>query len=815
MAKRDKLYLVGNAHLDPVWQWRWQEGSMEAKATIRSALDRMNEFPEFRFVCSSASVYQWVEEFAPEMFQEVKRRVDEGRFIIVGGWFVQPDCNMPSGEAFSRQSLYSQRYFKEKLGKTAKIGYNVDSFGHCATLPKILKKSGMDSYIFMRPSPAEKDMDSDVFTWISDDGSAVTTYRILDPYCFRFDTLEALETRIEFLENESRTELPVLPVFYGVGNHGGGPTIKHLEILREYAEKYPDKKLIYSDLSDFFDDVKKDELPEYRGDLQHHASGCYSAVSKIKNDIRRAETSLIAAESYNLLAAKLFGKQYKNLRFKEAWEQVCFCHFHDSFDGCSIKEVYDDAADMLGHAKNIAAIEENNALQSLAWKIDTKDNTLGQPIIIFNPHSFDAEQLVQINGQFNCIKDHNGNIVPSQLVHSTVNECYWRKDTLFSAKVPSFGFSVYYASNVEQLPESDQSAEENFPCAFNPSTSLTANNHDGVMLQNEFLSIKFERYSGYISHIYDKPNDKYLTTDRAAVPVVIDEYYHDAWSHAKNFFTDEMARFSDAEVTVLENGPVRATVKVVNRYNNSTLTQYFSLTANSRKLSVRAHVDWHEKHKMLKIKWPMAVENPKAYYEIPYGIIERPADGEEEPGINWTAVKGTSGGFALINNNTYSSSVKDGTIYHTVVRSPIFGDHGGPRTDESDFTSQGRFDFNYVIMPTADDWCDVIKEGKLLNKGFTYILDTWHDGNLPAAPYSAITIDVDNILVSTIKRSEDSSGTVIRLYETDGKETPFTASGDILPAPICDTITPWSVETYFLKDGETNWKKVLLTEYED
>ena len=164
-------HLIANAHLDPVWQWRWQEGSMEAKATIRSALDRMNEFPEFRFVCSSASVYKWVEEFAPEMFEEVKQRINEGRFIIVGGWFVQPDCNMPSGEAFARQSLYSQRYFKENFGKTATVGYNVDSFGHCATLPKILKKSGMDSYIFMRPSPAEKDLDSDVFTWISDDGS--------------------------------------------------------------------------------------------------------------------------------------------------------------------------------------------------------------------------------------------------------------------------------------------------------------------------------------------------------------------------------------------------------------------------------------------------------------------------------------------------------------------------------------------------------------------------------------------------------------------------------------------------------------------
>lgn len=813
MAKSDKLYLVGNAHLDPVWQWQWQEGSMEAKATIRSALDRMKEFPEFRFVCSSASVYKWVEEFDSEMFEEVKERINEGRFTIVGGWFVQPDCNMPSGEAFARQSLYSQRYFKEKFGKTATVGYNVDSFGHCATLPKILKSSGMDSYIFMRPSPTEKAMDSDVFTWISDDGSSVTTYRILDPYCFKFTTVEELENRVEFLETNSKTDLPVLPIFYGVGNHGGGPTIKHLEILREYAAKHPDKKLIYSDVSDFFTDVLKNNIPEYRGDLQHHASGCYSAVSEIKNDIRRAETSLIAAESYNALSALLCGKEYKNERFHDAWDNVCFCHFHDSFDGCSIKEVYGDSANMLGMAKNIAFVEENNALQTISWKIDTKDDTLGQPVVVFNSHAFDAEELVRVNGQFDTVKDPDGNIIDSQLAYSTVNECYRRQDTLFKAKVPSLGYSVYYVSNAEQT-ENDTAVGESLPRAIPFTSERNSNNHDGVILENEFLRLQFEPHTGYITSYFDKQAEKELISDRAAVPVVIDEYYHDTWSHAKNFFTDEMARFSDAQVTVTENGVLRATVKVVSRYNDSKLTQYFSLVKGENKLYVTANADWHEKHKMLKIKWPMAVENPSAFYEIPFGIIERPADGEEECGINFTAVKGTNGGFALVNNNTYSSSVKDGTIYHTVLRSPIYGDHGGPRTDESEFTSQGRFDFKYIMMPVGDGWSDVVKCGKLLNKGFTNILDTWHKGTLCNKPYSSLKCDCENVIVSALKRSEDNTGIIVRLYETEGKATHFNLSGDILPTVLTDTLKPWSVETYYFKDSEKVWNKVLFTEYE-
>ena len=167
MKNKKQFYLVGNAHLDPVWQWRWQEGSAEAKATIRSALDRMKEFPDFKFVCSSASVFRWIEEFDGDMFEEIKQRVKEGRFVIVGGWHVQPDCNLPSGEGFARQSLYAQRYFKENFGVVAKVGYNVDSFGHNIMLPQILTKSGMNQYLFMRPAPHENDLPSDVFNWVS------------------------------------------------------------------------------------------------------------------------------------------------------------------------------------------------------------------------------------------------------------------------------------------------------------------------------------------------------------------------------------------------------------------------------------------------------------------------------------------------------------------------------------------------------------------------------------------------------------------------------------------------------------------------
>ena len=765
------------------------------------------------------------------MFEEIKERVAEGRFIIVGGWHVQPDCNLPSGEAFARQSLYAQRYFHKTFGITARVGYNVDSFGHNGMMPQILRKSGMDCYIFMRPGPHEKELDSDIFEWVSPDGSSVTTYRLHHSYCNNFESAEDLEETIAKMNNSARTALPILPVFYGVGNHGGGPTIRNLELLREYAQKEGAPELIYSDIQDFFDDARScgAGIPKLYDDLQHHAAGCYSTVTRIKNGIRRAEQELICAESFQVLAGSLCAKKHRTARFREAWENVCFCHFHDSMDGCSIREVYDNAANMIGMARNIAAVEENNALQTLSWIIDTDDRSKGLPVVVFNPHSFDAVQKVQINRPAACVSDADGQTVLSQQVHASSYECYMKKDTLFEARVPALGYAVYYLS--DDLPGEDSATAERtaasageaaptVPAADQPCTRAlpwtghrTANEHGGTILENDCYRIQFELYSGYITSFIDKQTGQEIISDRAAVPVVIDEYYHDTWSHARNFFTDRMARFSDAAVSVTENGPLRATVKVVSRYNASTLTQYFSLTAGSDRLEVRAHIDWHEKHKMLKLAWPMAVQEPKAYYEIPFGVIERPADGEEEPGLTWTAVKGTDGGFALLNNNTYSSSVKGNTIYQTILRSPIYGDHGGPRTEESEFTDQGSFEFSYTLMPVTDSWHRVIREARLLNKPFTAFKETWHPGRLSARPYRGLDIDRPNLILSALKYSEDDTGLILRIYETDGQECDFRIDGDVLPRALCGHIKPRSVTTYFLKDSSDTWEEVLFTEF--
>ena len=841
--KIKKFYFVGNAHLDPVWMWRWQEGSCEAKHTLRSALDRIKEFPEFTFVCGASQVFEWVEEFDPAMFEEIKERIAEGRFVIVNGWFVQPDCNRPSGEGFARQSLYGQRYFYEKFGVTARTGYNVDSFGHNANIPQILRKSGMDQYLALRPGPHEMQLPSHVLRWKSPDGSEVLFARILRAYGTTRALVDskgnlkenvvdadALMQRMQEVDNLAGDDCDSAFAFFGVGNHGGGPTSNNLRAIRQIKADHPELTIRISNTHDFFDEQRKryDEIPVLENDLQHHAAGCYSAVSAIKQGVRRAENAMYAAENYALLARNVMGKRSPSAKaFSDAWKNILFAHFHDSLGGCSAKAVYLDEDIFLKETQAFAQRTENNALQSLSWNIDTSDHSKGIPVVVFNPHPFAIEPLVTISKRIEQLYDDAGNEVPSQIVRSEDSRC--RKkigDTVFKAKVPALGWATYWFRGA--IPQ------QGFTPYYYPDTSIKPEYEDKawvetlpsgneytkereLVLENEFLRVELQKHTGYITSIFDKVNGKEQLKGLGAVPVVMDEYGFDTWAHAQTYWNKQVGQFMDAQITTLERGPVRARIKVVSRYNGSTLTQYFTLHQDSRQLEVEAKLDWHEKHKMLKLRFDTAcTEDPHAFYEIPFGVFERPANGEEEPGQSWIAVKQGAEGLALLNDSKYSYSIQGSAMNLTVCRSPYFIDHarGDQNDPESEYTDQGEQTFRYNVLPLAGlGWGEVTQAARLLNQPVTVIMENNHVGKLPSVR-SGLGCDANNIIVTAFKRSEDDSGTVLRAYETEGKETVATFAGAALPAPLTATWKPWSVQTYYLADGETQWKEVLLTEFD-
>ena len=799
--KKQKVYMIGNAHLDPAWVWSWQEGSCEAKATIRSALDRMKEFPDFKFVCSSASVYQWIEDFDPEMFEELKTRAQEGRFIVVGGWKVQPDCNLPNGENFARMSLYSQRYFKEKLGVTAKVGYNVDSFGHNAMMPQILQKSGMKYYVYMRPMEYEKSMKDNIFTWESPDGSQVTAFRINEAYCKRFNAIEELE---KYLDDCSQvyhgTEFMG---YYGVGNHGGGPTIKNIQLIQEYNQKEDGKfELIMADPVEFFEAYEKERtLSVLKDELQHHASGCYAAVSEIKTLMRKGETKLTAAEKFSALAETLTGKSYDTKKIQEGWENLNFLAFHDTMGGCCIKSAFDDSLYMGYEAISIAEKQKNSALQTISWKIDTTDKAHGLPVVLFNPHSFAVEETVAINNHVLSVKDANGKEIPFVNAVSEALSVFERDNAIFRAKIPALGYAVYYYQPSDEFNKVFRS-EGDYGKRAKKSPELS--------LENDILKAVFDEKGAMVS-LFDKRAGKEIL-DGASRVVVIDESEHDTWSHGKNYFDKQIGCFECVTVEKLESNEISETVKVTSVYGNSSLTQYYSLDKDDDTVRVKVKLNWNEKHKLLKFAFPAKTKNSTSVYEIPFGKLERPCNGEEEPTLMWAMVGDEESGLAVLNDSKYSYSVKDNVISLTGIRSPIYCDHGLARGTEANYTDQGVHEFSYALMPaTTQETAKIFQRALLLNTAPTVIMENHHNGYLPIV-YEGMNVDKENVVVSAFKKAEDGDGYILRAYECDGKAVTAKVDCKALGAYAVD-FAPYEVKTLRISNGTIT--EELFTEYSE
>lgn len=789
---KDKtLYMIGNAHLDVVWLWNWQEGLQEVKATFRSALDRMNEDPDFVFSCSSASYYQWVEENCPDMFEEVKARVAEGRWELVGGWWVQPDCNIPCGESFVRQGLYGQRYFLEKFGKKAETGYNVDSFGHNGMLPQILAKCGLKNYAFMRPMPLEKGLPGRVFNWRAPDGSEVLTYRIPYEYC---SGRAALRQNVDRLLCELKDGPASLMLFYGVGNHGGGPTKENLNSIHEMDAEPELPHLKMSRVDSFFNDIRSGVYPVVQDDLQHHASGCYSVNSKVKKDNMTAEQALLAAERWSAITAAIGRLVYPDEAFLRGWHETLFNQFHDTLAGTSIPTAYDDAAMGYGEAKNISARALNNALQAISWDIDIPLDTAMKPIVVFNPHMWEAVMPVELevrgltNDHFR-LEDAQGNVIPAQRIVSeaTVNG---QSRLLFTAKLPSLGYSTF------KLYTNLDAAMEYVPVKATDTT-----------LENDAFKIGFNQATGLMASLFDKKEDlEVLRREGARLDVIEDK--SDAWSHNIFKFDKVKGQMLPVFVRKVEEGPVRSTIRVRSKYNDSYVTQDFRLYQNLPYVEVKTLIDWREEQTMLKLNYHVNFNFRRPTIEIPYGHIEKSANGEEEPGQGFIDMQGEhfkAGkmyGLALVNDCKFSYSMSIDEMAITLLKNAVYAHHDPKELEPSQeyrFMERGIQEMTYLIYPHSGNWKDygLAKRAQEVKKRPISIIETFHEGKLPQTN-SYVSIDKEAITLIALKQAENGQGLVIRGYETTGNEVEALLTVKAMERDIPLRFTPYAIKTVFI-----------------
>lgn len=801
--------MIGNAHIDPVWLWQWQDGFHEAKATFRSALDRMKEYPDFVFVSSSAAIYEWVEQSDPEMFAEIQQRVAEGRWKVVGGWWIEPDCNIPSGESFVRQGLYGQRYFYEKFGVTAKVGYNVDSFGHNGMLPQILKKSGMPYYVFMRPSPHEMGLPSRLFWWESDDGSRVLAFRIAYEYC---SWGKDLQRQISTIASELKEPQTELMCFYGVGNHGGGPTKENIESIHALQEDPQLPELVLASPDDFFADMEQKGAfyPVVHEDLQHHASGCYAAHSGVKRWNRLAENRLLAAEKLSAVAHQVTGTPYAK-EFDRAWKNVLFNQFHDILAGTALEVAYDDARDQYGEALSIADRALNHAIQALAWKIDVQPEAGLVPIVVFNPHAWEVKANIELEiatpkGEEVLVDDQNQQVA-FQMVRSQAT-AGGRSRLSFVADLPPMGYRLYRLVNRPQRKE------------FRPVQA------DQTSMENDRYRIEFDPETGYIRSLFDKVRGCEMFIADAAVPVVYDDP-SDTWSHnVFNFTTTPGEKFTARKVELVEQGPVKAVIRVTSQYGNSTLMQDFTMFNEMDGIEVKALVDWHEKQKALKLRFPVNIHQMKPTSEIPYGHIERMANGEEEPGQSWLDLSGLSRdtsdrvGLSLLNDGKYSYDINVRDIGMTVLRSPIYAHHMPLVPDPDTYYSyidQGVQKFTYTILPHAGSWDEAgtVRRAAELNQPPVALVTTLHNGPLPHCA-SFLAVDQDNLIVSAVKKSEDNDDLIVRVYETAGVSAQGTIRLTGWNRTIQANFTPCEIKTFRVpRDESQPVVEVNLLEWEE
>ena len=405
-------------------------------------------------------------------------------------------------------------------------------------------------------------------------------------------------------------------------------------------------------------------------------------------------------------------------------------------------------------------------------------------MVVFNPHSFPVRSVAQFGNQWiSRVMDSQGNEIPFQLVRASYTDGEHLYKCIFEADVPAYGYAVYYLYHEKQFE------------AASYETKLSAGE---TCLENGKVKITFDKDSGAVSSYLLKESGAEFAGGLLGKAVVCDDFANDTWGHKIFDYNIEIGAFGSGSLELVENGPIRATIKSVVKYGNSVLKRYYSLYNDSEKLTVRTVLDFDEQYKSVKLSFKADVNNSKVTYSMPYGFIEKAANGQEEPSHAWCDIYDESGkGLALLNTGKYSFCSIGNDLRMMIARGCAYLDHYGQRyrDNEMEFLDKGEQEFAYEIVPhTRKVNSELYKASEVLNNPLQTHQETHHDGNLPQV-YSAITVDRENIVVTAVKSAEDGSGIIMRIVETNGTQTTATVDFGALNARFTMSWGPQEIKT--------------------
>jgi alpha-mannosidase len=797
-------HLTGNSHIDAAWLWPWTETVDVVKRTFGTALQLMYEYPQYTYTQSAAVYNEWMAEKYPDMNDEIKKRIKEGRWEIVGGMWVEPDLNMPDGESLVRQLLVGKRWYKQAYGVDVRIGWNPDSFGYTWQLPQIYKKSGVDYFVTQKMTWNDTNqMPFKLFWWESPDGSKVLAYF---PHDYANGDLSPLRLSHDTVQGRERAiGLNDMMDLYGIGDHGGGPTRAildegfHWATPSQPAHVMP--KIQFGLAQPYFSQVEKEIAPDskvwdYKSIAQgykppapvegkiaiptwksemyfEYHRGVMTTQADHKRNMRQSEVQVLDAEKWASLAW-LDGRRYPGNELTEDWKKVLFNQFHDLAAGSGIGIIYKDAQ----RDYDVVRFSTNEVSRHALETVDERVNTQGQgtPVVVYNPLGWVRSGEVNIH-----VETGKGQVGATG---AQVVEVRPEQNTNFSdvklhvLNVPALGYKVVWIGAGKPSPEPAEKA-------------VTAKDAgDSISLENAKLRVVISKQNGCITSLFNKKTS-FETLANGACGNQLQFFKdnpkdYDAWNIDPGTLDVAPMTIEHADSVELLKTE-EPTVRVTSHYGSSKFVQTIGLSAEGDEVNVNNQFDWHESHILLKAAFPLAASGPFATYEIPYGSIDRPTTRNnswekaqfEVPAMRWADLGDGKNGLSVINNTKYGYDAVGNLLRLTLLRSPKWPD---PDAD------MGHQHFQYALYPHTGTWKDAmtVRHGYEYSYPLSGVATINHPGALPAT-HSFASVTPENVVLTAVKKAEDSKGLIFRVYEWAGKDS--TVEFHVPPGATAATVT--------------------------
>jgi alpha-mannosidase len=822
-----RVHLICNAHLDPAWLWELEEGAAEALATFRVAANFCEQYDGFVFNHNESILYEWVQEFDPELFRRIQGLVKAGKWHIMGGWYLQPDCNMPSGESFVRHILVGRSFFREHFDVEPTTAINFDPFGHTRGLVQILAKSGYDSYIHVRPQAEFLELPSDYYRWIGYDGSSVIGCRRPDGY--NTDPGAATARIASTMDREADRDRVL--VLWGVGNHGGGPSRVDVEQIAE-LQRTTDHDIIHSTPESFFTELRAaaESLPECKSDLNPWGPGCYTSQIRIKQKHRRLEADLFSLERMAVHAELAGIADYPRESLDEMQRDLLTSQFHDILPGSSIKPVEEASIRLLDHGLEIAARVKMRLFFGMARTLPAPEEGV-IPVVAYNPGSAEVDGVWECEFQPSeqnwdtTFTDYEVSVhgvqVTAQVEHeaSSLN-LDWRKKIVFRAALPPGRLERFQCRPVVRPTRPEY--------AIRPTEGQ-------LRLGSDDMHVSLNATTGHMDSF--KIGDWDLLRPDALRLLVVDDC-EDPWGSTRSSYRNVVGEFAlmdpdraaeysgstrqtvDA-VRVVEDGPVRTVVEALFEYHDSACLLRYSVPKSGRFMDLEVTVDWREKNRMLKLAVPTPFTNAELHGQVAYGTQTLPADGTEVVTQRWQAIvdKQADTAIALIDNGVYGSDYCEGELRISLLHSPVYSalqlgdrpivsdDRIHPRIDQG----ERRFRFRLMAGARSEVLGSVDYAAQSFNEP-PYLLSIFTDGDEKAVP-SGLEISAPQVICSALKQVHSGDGYILRLFNASGELAGGQATIAAANLDIPFDLGPYEVATYRF-DARGAWSNVDLIERE-